>query len=347
VEEDKFPFKEGSFVAIRVGINGFGRIGRNVLRACLGESALEFVAVNDITNAATLAHLLKYDSVHGTLEEEVKSEKDGITVGRRTLRVTAERDPAKLPWKDLKVDLVLECSGLFTDREDAAKHLTAGAKKVLISAPAKGADVTICMGVNDGAYDPAKHHVMSNASCTTNCLAPLAKVLHENFGIKRGLMTTIHSYTNDQRILDLPHEDLRRARAAALSMIPSSTGAARAIGLVLPALNGKLDGMAVRVPTPNVSLVDLTCELEKSTDDKAVNAALKAAATGPLKGILEYCEQPLVSIDFNGTPFSSIVDAKLTRVLDGNLCKALSWYDNEWGFSNRMRDVALLIGKRL
>jgi len=332
---------------IRVGINGFGRIGRNVLRACLDEPGLEFVAVNDITDAKTLAHLLKYDSVHGTLRQDVRADKEGISVDGRTLRVTAERDPGKLQWKSLGVQLVLECSGLFTDRDKAAKHLEAGAQKVIISAPAKGADVTICKGVNDGSYDPKKHDVISNASCTTNCLAPIAKVLHESFGIRRGLMTTIHSYTNDQRILDLPHEDLRRARAAALSMIPSSTGAARAIGLVLPALNGKLDGMAVRVPTPNVSLVDLTAELEKPATEEQVNAAMKAAAEGPLKGILRYCEEPLVSADFNGTPWSSILDSALTRVMDKNFCKVLSWYDNEWGFSNRMRDVALLVGKGL
>jgi glyceraldehyde 3-phosphate dehydrogenase (phosphorylating) len=332
---------------IRVGINGFGRIGRNVLRACLDEPGLEFVAVNDITDAKTLAHLLKYDSVHGVLKQTVKAEGDAIAIDGRSLKVTAERDPAKLPWKQLGVNLVLECTGFFTDRDKAAKHLEAGAKKVIISAPAKGADITICKGVNDGAYDPKKHDVISNASCTTNCLAPIAKVLHESFGIRRGLMTTIHSYTNDQRILDLPHEDLRRARAAALSMIPSSTGAAKAIGLVLPALNGKLDGMAVRVPTPNVSLVDLTAELEKEATEEQVNAAMKAAAEGPLKGILHYCTEPLVSIDFNGTPWSSSLDAKLTRVLDKNFCKVLSWYDNEWGFSNRMRDVALLVGQGL
>jgi glyceraldehyde 3-phosphate dehydrogenase len=334
-------------VAIRVGINGFGRIGRNVLRACLDEKGLEFVAVNDITDARTLAHLLKYDSVHGTLEREVRADKDGLRIDGRTLRVLAERDPGKLPWKQLGVQLVLECSGLFTDRDKAAKHLEAGAQKVLISAPAKGADVTLCKGVNDEAYDAAKHEVISNASCTTNCLAPIAKVLHESFGIRRGLMTTVHSYTNDQRILDLPHEDLRRARAAALSMIPSSTGAARAIGLVLPALNGKLDGMAVRVPTPNVSLVDLTVELERPASEEKVNAAMKSAAGGPLKGILHYCEEPLVSADFNGTTYSSALDSQLTRVMDDTFCKVLSWYDNEWGFSNRMRDVALLIGKSL
>jgi glyceraldehyde 3-phosphate dehydrogenase len=332
---------------IRIGINGFGRIGRNVLRACLDEAALEFVAVNDITDAKTLAHLLKFDSVHGVLARDVRAESDALVIDRRQVRVLAERDPARLPWKQLGVDLVLECSGLFTDRDKAAKHLEAGAKKVIISAPAKGADLTICMGVNDRAYDAKKHTILSNASCTTNCLAPLAKVLHERFGIRRGLMTTVHSYTNDQRILDLPHEDLRRARAAALSMIPSSTGAAKAIGLVLPELNGKLDGMAVRVPTPNVSLVDLTSELERPATEAGINDAMREAASGPLKGILLYCDQPLVSSDFNGTTYSSIFDSLLTRVLDGTFCKVLSWYDNEWGFSNRMRDVALLVGRSL
>jgi glyceraldehyde 3-phosphate dehydrogenase len=334
-------------MAIRVGINGFGRIGRNVLRACLAEKGLEFVAVNDITSAKTLAHLLKHDSVHGTLEDDVKAEGENLTVGARSIKVLAERDPAKLPWKSLGVDVVLECSGLFTDRDKAAKHLEAGANKVIISAPAKGADLTIVYGVNHTAYDPAKHHVLSNASCTTNCLAPVAKVLHETFGLKRGLMTTIHSYTNDQRILDLPHEDLRRARAAALSMIPTSTGAAKAIGLVIPALDGKLDGMAVRVPTPNVSLVDLSCEFEKPATKDAINAAVKEAAAGPLKGVLLYCDEPLVSIDFNHNPYSSIFDSALTKVIDGNFLKVLSWYDNEWGFSNRMRDVALVVGKGL
>jgi glyceraldehyde 3-phosphate dehydrogenase len=334
-------------MAIRVGINGFGRIGRNVFRACLGESGLEFVAVNDITDAKTLAHLLRYDSVHGPLSQSVTATDGALAVGGKTVKVLAERDPGKLPWKDLGVDLVLECSGLFTDRDKAAKHITAGAKKVIISAPAKGADLTIVVGVNDKAYDPAKHHVVSNASCTTNCLAPVAKVLHESFGIERGLMTTIHSYTNDQRILDLPHEDLRRARAATLSMIPTSTGAARAIGLVIPELNGKLDGLAVRVPTPNVSLVDLTAQLLRPTSEKDINAAMKAAAEGPLEGILRYCDEPLVSSDFNGTPHSSIFDAEPTRVIGGNFCKVLSWYDNEWGFSNRMKDVALLIGRAL
>jgi glyceraldehyde 3-phosphate dehydrogenase len=334
-------------MAVRVGINGFGRIGRNVFRACLGEAGLDIVAVNDITDAETLAHLLKYDSVHGRLGATVTHGEGSIAVDGKPLKVLAERDPGNLPWKDLKVDVVLECSGLFTARDKAAKHLTAGAKKVLISAPAKGADLTLCFGVNDKSYDPAKHDVVSNASCTTNCLAPVAKVLHETFGIKRGLMTTIHSYTNDQRILDLPHEDLRRARAAALSMIPTTTGAAKAVALVLPALEGKLDGMAVRVPTPNVSLVDLTAELDKNATSAEINAAMKKAAEGPLKGILSYCDEPLVSTDFNGTVFSSIFDAELTRVIDGNFIKVLSWYDNEWGFSNRMRDVALLMGRGL
>ncbi len=334
-------------MGIRVGINGFGRIGRNVFRACLGESRLEFVAVNDITSAKTLAHLLKYDSIHGTLKDDVKAEGDGLAIGGRKIKVLAERDPAKLPWKDLGVDVVLECSGIFTDRDKAAAHLTAGAKKVIVSAPSKGADLTVCFGVNHTTYDPKKHQVISNASCTTNCLAPVAKVLHETFGVKRGLMTTVHAYTNDQRILDLPHEDLRRARAAALSMIPTSTGAAKAIGLVIPELDGKLDGMAVRVPTPNVSLVDLTAELAKPATEAEVNGAVKAAASGALKGVLMYSEEPLVSSDFNGTPYSSIFDSALTRVIDKTFVKVLSWYDNEWGFSNRMRDVALHVGSKL
>jgi glyceraldehyde 3-phosphate dehydrogenase len=277
----------------------------------------------------------------------VKAEGDALIVGGKSIKVLAERDPSKLPWKSLGVDLVLECSGIFTERDKAAAHLTAGAKKVIVSAPSKGADLTVCYGVNHTAYDPAKHHVLSNASCTTNCLSPVAKVLHETFGIKRGLMTTVHAYTNDQRILDLPHEDLRRARAAALSMIPTSTGAAKAIGLVIPALDGKLDGMAVRVPTPNVSLVDLSAELEKPATEKDVNAAMKAAAEGPLKGVLQYCTEPLVSIDFNGSPYSSIFDSALTRVIDKNFVKVLSWYDNEWGFSNRMRDVSVFVGGKL
>jgi glyceraldehyde 3-phosphate dehydrogenase (phosphorylating) len=334
-------------MAIRVAINGFGRIGRNVVRACLGDNQIDFVAVNDITDARTLAHLLKYDSVHGALKAQVRHEKDGITLDGNRMRVLAERDPGKLPWKDLGVDVVLECSGLFTDREKAALHLRAGAKKVIISAPAKGADLTMCYGVNHTMYVSDRHHIVSNASCTTNCLAPVAKVLHESFKVRRGLMTTIHSYTNDQRILDLPHSDLRRARAAALSMIPTTTGAARAVSLVLPELEGKLDGIAMRVPTPNVSVVDLTAELERKASDSDINAEMKRAAEGALKGILYYSDEPLVSIDFNGTPYSSIFDASLTRVMDHTFVKVFSWYDNEWGFSQRMRDVTLHIGRSL
>jgi len=335
-------------MGVRVGINGFGRIGRTVFRVCLASSSdLEFVAVNDITDAHTLAHLLKYDSVHGTLPSRVEAAKNAIRIDSSSLAVLAERDPAKLPWKDLGVDVVLECSGRFTSRDEAAVHLAGGARKVIISAPAKKADVTICYGVNHAAYDPAKHHVISNASCTTNCLAPVAKVLHDGFRIRHGLMTTVHAYTNDQRILDLPHEDLRRARAAAMSMIPTSTGAAKAIGLVLPELDGKLDGTAIRVPLPNVSIVDLTATVEKSTNEKDINAAMKRAADGPMRGILQYVEEPLVSRDFNGNPHSSIFDAPLTKVVDGTLVKVFAWYDNEWGFSNRMRDVAALIGASL
>jgi glyceraldehyde 3-phosphate dehydrogenase len=334
-------------MAVRVGINGFGRIGRNLLRACLNEPGLDFVAINDITDAATLAHLLRYDSVHGRLAAEVKAEKDALLVNGKRIQVLQERDPGKLPWKSLGVDLALECSGLFTDREKAALHLSAGAKKVLISAPAKGADITVCYGVNHTSYDAAKHHLISNASCTTNCLAPVAKVLHDTFGIKRGLMTTVHAYTNDQRILDLPHSDIRRARAAAMSIIPTTTGAARAVGEVLPQLKGKLDGVAMRVPTANVSVVDLVAELEKPATEAAVNDAMRAAAAGPLKGILYYCDEELVSVDFNGSPYSSIFDSALTKVMDQNFVKIFSWYDNEWGFSNRMRDVALYLGGRL
>jgi glyceraldehyde 3-phosphate dehydrogenase len=334
-------------MAVRVGINGFGRIGRLAFRACMGAKDLEIVAVNDITDAATLAYLLAHDSVHGALATDVQHGQGSLTVGGKEVRVIAERDPANLPWKELGVDIVFESTGLFADRQKAAKHLDAGAKKVIISAPAKGVDLTVCYGVNHTTYDPARHHVISNASCTTNCLSPVAKVLHETFGIRRGLMTTIHSYTNDQRILDLPHTDLRRARAAALSMIPTTTGAARAVGLVLPELQGKLDGMAIRVPTPNVSVVDLVAELDKQTSAEEINAAMKQAADGPLKGILAYIDTPLVSIDFNGNPHSSIFDAPLTSVVDGNFVKVLSWYDNEWGFSNRMRDVAIFIGRSL
>ncbi len=333
-------------MAIRVGINGFGRIGRNILRSAQGNADLEFIAVNDITDARTLAHLLKFDSIHGKLAG-VRVEGDGIAVGKAHMKVLAERDPGKLPWKDLGVDVVLECSGLFTERDAAAKHLSAGARKVIISAPAKGPDITLCYGVNHQAYDAGRHHIISNASCTTNCLAPVAKVLHESFGIRRGLMTTVHSYTNDQRILDLPHKDLRRARAAAISMIPTTTGAAKAVGEVLPELKGRLDGMAVRVPTANVSLVDLVAELDKKVTEADINSAMKAAAEGPLRGVLAYCDEPVVSVDFNGDPHSSIFDSQLTKVTTDNFIKVLSWYDNEWGFSNRMCDVTRFIGKSL
>jgi glyceraldehyde 3-phosphate dehydrogenase len=334
-------------VASKIGINGFGRIGRMFFRAALGKPELEVVAVNDITNAATLAHLLKHDSIHGTLRHEVKTEGTSIVVDGRPIQVLAERDPAKLPWARLGVQAVVESTGLFTARDKAALHIAAGAKKVVISAPADGADVTLCLGVNEETYDRAKHDVISNASCTTNCLAPVAKVLHENFGIIHGLMTTVHSYTSDQMLQDGPHNDLRRARAAALSMVPTSTGAARAIGLVLPALKGKLDGIAVRVPTANVSVVDLTATIEKDADERAVNAAMKKAAEGPLKGILAYSEAPLVSVDFNGNPASSIFDAPLTKVLGGKLVKIFSWYDNEWGYSNRLADVTAFVAARL
>ena len=332
-------------MAIRVGINGFGRIGRNVLRAALDHPDLEIVAVNDITDAATLAHLLKFDSVHGRLEGVTHGGNE-IQVGSKKIRVVAERDPAKLPWKEMGVTLAVESTGLFTSKEKAAAHLQAGAKKVLISAPAKGVDLTVVYGVNEDKLS-ADHRIVSNASCTTNCLAPVAKVLHDSFGIVHGLMTTVHSYTNDQRILDLPHEDLRRARAAALSMIPTTTGAARAVSLVLPELKGKLDGMAVRVPTPNTSLVDLTAVVQKDATEDSVNAAMKKAAEGPLAGILAYNEEPIVSIDVNHTSYSSIFDAPLTKVIEGRLVKVLSWYDNEWGFSCRMVDVMRHIGKGL
>ena len=332
---------------IRVGINGFGRIGRNVFRASLDTSELEFVAVNDITDAATLAHLLRYDSVHGRLDADVRAEADALVVNGKRIRIIQERDPGKLPWKDLGVDIALESTGLFTSRDKAGLHLSAGARKVIISAPAKEPDITLCYGVNHTSYDPVAHHIISNASCTTNCLSPVAKVLHEAFGIARGLMTTVHAYTNDQRILDLPHSDIRRARAAAQSMIPTSTGAARAVGEVLPELKGKLDGMAVRVPTANVSVVDLVAELGTTVTADEINAAVRAAADGPLNGVLQYCEDPLVSVDFNGNPHSSIFDAPLTKVMENNFVKVLSWYDNEWGFSNRMRDVSLFVGRQL
>ena len=331
-------------MGVKVGINGFGRIGRVALRAAQRMGAdLDFVAVNDLTDAPTLAHLLKYDSVHGVFPGEVQAKGDRILVNGKEMQVMAVKDPAQLPWKDLGVEIVMECTGLFRDKDKAAKHLGAGAKKVIISAPAKGPDITIVMGVNHQAYDPNKHHIISNASCTTNCLASVAKVILENFGIQRGLMTTIHAYTNDQRILDLPHEDLRRARAAALSMIPTTTGAATAVALVLPQLKGKLDGMAIRVPTPNVSLVDLVVEVEKETSVDGVNAAFKKASQGALKGILGYSEEPLVSVDFNGSTLSSIVDALSTTVMEGRMVKVLAWYDNEMGYSARMVDLAKLI----
>jgi glyceraldehyde 3-phosphate dehydrogenase len=333
-------------MAVRVGINGFGRIGRNIMRAALGDKDIDFVAVNDLTSAHTLAHLLKYDSVLGNLQAKVEAKDDGISVDGDEFKVLSKRDPAELPWKDLGVDVVFECTGLFTERSAAAKHIAAGAKRVVITAPAKSPDVTVVLGVNDEKYDPAKHQIISNASCTTNCLAPLAKVLHQKFGIQKGWMTTIHSYTNDQQLLDLPHKDLRRARAAALSMIPTSTGAASAVGEVLPELKGKLDGFSMRVPTPNVSVVDLVAILGKKTTAQEVNAALKEAAAGALKGILAVSEEELVSIDFKGNPYSSIVDAPCTKVMDGDFVKVLSWYDNEWGYSNRCVDLLRLLVKR-
>ncbi len=333
-------------MATRVGINGFGRIGRNLFRAACGDAALDIVAVNDITDAKTLAHLLKYDSVHGAFKGTVEAKDQSLVVNGKTIKVLASKDPAALPWKDLGVEVVVESTGRFTDRASASKHLEAGAKQVIISAPAKDEDITIVLGVNETRYDPAKHHVISNASCTTNCLAPVAKVLMQVCGIKHGLMTTIHSYTNDQSILDLPHKDLRRARAAAMSMIPTSTGAAKAVGLVLPELKGKVHGLAIRVPTPNVSLVDLVVETEKPVTAEAINAALRKAAEGELKGILGYTDEPLVSIDFNGNPLSSIVDGASTSVVDGNMVKVLSWYDNEWGYSCRVRDLIKYIASK-
>ena len=330
-------------MSVRIAINGFGRIGRNFLRASNGYKEFEIVAINDLTNAKTLAHLLRYDSIHGIFSADVKATDSGLSVDGKAIVISAVTDPAKLPWKDLNVDIVIESTGLFTDRASAQKHLDAGAKWVLISAPAKDPDATICMGVNEESLDVAKHKIISNASCTTNCLAPVAKVLLNEFGIIRGLMTTVHSYTNDQRILDLPHSDLRRARAAALSMIPTTTGAAKAVGLVLPELKGKLDGMAIRVPTPNVSVVDLVAELGKDTSAGEVNAALKKAAEGPMKGILQYTEDPIVSIDCNGNSHSSVVDAAVTKVLENRMVKVLSWYDNEWGYSSRLRDLAIYI----
>ncbi|WP_240371112.1 type I glyceraldehyde-3-phosphate dehydrogenase [Anoxybacteroides rupiense] len=333
-------------MAVKVGINGFGRIGRNVFRAALKNPNIEVVAVNDLTDAKTLAHLLKYDSVHGTLDAEVSVNGNNLVVNGKEIVVKAERDPAQLGWDELGVDIVVESTGRFTKREDAAKHLEAGAKKVIISAPATNEDITIVMGVNQEKYDPANHHVISNASCTTNCLAPFAKVLHEKFGIVRGMMTTVHAYTNDQQILDLPHKDLRRARAAAESIIPTSTGAAKAVALVLPELKGKLNGMAMRVPVSNVSVVDLVAELEQEVTVEEVNAALKTAAENELKGILAYSEEPLVSRDYNGSPASSTIDALSTMVMEGKMVKVVSWYDNETGYSNRVVDLAEYIASK-
>jgi glyceraldehyde 3-phosphate dehydrogenase len=333
-------------MAVKVGINGFGRIGRNIMRAALGDKDIDFVAVNDLTNAATLAHLLKYDSVLGNLHAKVVATKDTIAVDGDEFKVLSMRDPAQLPWKDLGVDIVFESTGLFTSRDDAGKHITAGAKKVVITAPAKGPDITIVLCVNDEMYDPGKHHIISNASCTTNCLAPLAKVLHQRFGIRKGWMTTIHSYTNDQQLLDLPHKDLRRARAAALSMIPTTTGAALAVGEVLPELKGRLDGFAMRVPTPNVSVVDLAALVDRKTSGEEVNAALQEAANGAMKGFLAFSTEELVSIDFKGNPHSSIIDAPYTKVMDGDFVKVLSWYDNEWGYSSRCVDLMRMLVKR-
>jgi glyceraldehyde 3-phosphate dehydrogenase len=333
-------------MGIKVGINGFGRIGRNIMRAALEARDLDFVAVNDLTNAATLAHLLKYDSILGNLKATIKADGDTITVDGDRFKVLSVKDPAQLPWKDLGVDVVFESTGLFTDRDAAAKHLAAGAKKVIITAPAKKPDFSVVLGVNEEKYDPKTHHIISNASCTTNCLAPLAKVLHQTFGLKKGWMTTVHSYTNDQQLLDLPHKDLRRARAAALNIIPTTTGAATAVGEVLPELKGRLDGISLRVPTPNVSCVDLAALLEKKATGDEVNAAFKAAADGPLKGILEYVVEPLVSIDFRGNPHSSIIDAPYTKVMDGDFVKVLAWYDNEWAYSNRCVDLLRLLVKK-
>ncbi len=333
-------------MATKVAINGFGRIGRNIYRAALNEPEVDFVAINDLTGAKTLGHLLKYDSILGELKADIEVKGDGLIVNGKEIQVLAQKDPAVLPWKDLGVEVVIEATGIFVNREGASKHLSAGAKKVIITAPAKGEDITIVLGVNEHKYEPEKHHLISNASCTTNCLAPVVKVLLDNFGVKRGLMTTIHSYTNDQVILDFPHKDLRRARAAALSMIPTSTGAATAVAKVLPEVEGKMDGLAIRVPTPNVSLVDLVVEVGKEVTVEEVNAAFRKAAEGELKHIMEYCHLPLVSKDFNSNPKSAIVDADLTRVVDGNFVKVLAWYDNEWAYSCRVVDLVKYIGRR-
>jgi glyceraldehyde 3-phosphate dehydrogenase len=334
-------------MAMRIAINGFGRIGRAFLRASKGYNEFSIVAINDLTDAKTLAHLLKYDSVHGIFKADVKAGDGSIMVDGKEIKILAMTEPEKLPWKDLGADIVIESTGRFTDKPSASRHIDAGAKWVIISAPAKEPDITVCMGVNEEMLDPGTHKVISNASCTTNCLAPVAKVIHNEFKIIKGLMTTIHSYTNDQRILDLPHKDLRRARAAAMSMIPTTTGAAKAVGLVLPELKGKLNGLSIRVPTPNVSLVDLVAEVSRDVTVEGVNAALKKAAEGPLKGILQYTEDPVVSIDFNGNDHSAIVDASLTMVLEGRMAKVLAWYDNEWGYSSRLRDLILYLIKRV
>ena len=336
-------------MAVRVGINGFGRIGRNVLRAATmaKQTEIEFVGVNDITDTKTLAHLLKYDSVHGRFPGTVEAKPDALVVNGKTIKVSAIKEPEKLPWKDLGVEFVLESTGRFTDKENAAKHLAAGARKVVISAPAKGEDITICMGVNNDKYDPAKHTIISNASCTTNCLVPMVKVVMDNFGFKHGFMTTVHSYTNDQQILDLPHKDLRRARAAALSIIPTTTGAAKATGLVIPEVKGKIDGISLRVPTPDVSIVELVADVEKSTTVEAVNSAFKqAAAAGPLKGILQTSDEPLVSHDYIGNLYSSVIDTMSTAVVDGTLVHVSSWYDNEMGYSSRCVDLLAFMGTR-
>jgi len=333
-------------MAVKVGINGFGRIGRNIMRAAMANREIEFVAVNDITNAATLAHLLKYDSVMGNLRSTVEVRDGAIAVDGKEFKVLAMRDPGQLPWKDLGVQVVLESTGLFTNRDAAAKHLTAGAKKVIITAPATGPDITMVMGVNSDKYDPAKHNIVSNASCTTNCLAPVAKLLHERFGLRKGWMTTVHAYTNDQMLLDLPHKDLRRARAAGLSIIPTTTGAAIAVGEVLPELKGRLDGMSMRVPISNVSVVDLAALVDRKTSADEVNGVFAEAAKGSLKGILEYSTAPLVSIDFKGNPHSSIIDAPYTKVMDGDFVKVLAWYDNEWGYSNRCVDLVTLMARK-
>ncbi len=330
-------------MSVRVAINGFGRIGRNVFRAAFGNPNLQIVAINDLTDAKTLAHLLKYDSVHGIFDHEIEAKEDALLIDGKSVRITKEKDPAALPWKEMAIDVAVESTGKFTDRAGAEKHLTAGARKVIISAPAKNPDITLVLGVNEEKYDPSRHHIISNASCTTNGLAPVAKVLLNQFGIKRGLMTTIHSYTNDQQLLDLPHKDLRRARAAALSMIPTTTGAAKALSEVLPDLAGKMDGMAIRVPTPNVSVIDLVVELESDATEASVRSALSNAAQKEMKGILQYTEAPLVSCDFNGNAHSSIVDGTLTKVIGDRMVKVIAWYDNEWGYSCRVRDLILYI----